>query len=275
MQKQTNNPSQLRVISWNVRFSTFVSNNQYVIDGISSLGDFDVVCLQEYVQGGDQQLHRWLVEQGYRMTFLPFSHNVEHGHGLLTATKSSIAADTQSVMLRSTPPRPLRPFFNERGLLATTIQTPTTNIEIDNVHLTVYRPHLTDLRRAEFEALCDYLDLDNRDHNSNDNAPTHQVSRVLCGDMNPFIFDDRLQRLKTAYAHATGGRLHKTWRHFGPKSPIRANLDYVFWDRTHLHVDAQMASLPGSDHRPIVFSVTSAPQHRLPRRLLLQAKAAI
>ena len=237
----------LRVISWNVHYPSFARDSQYCIDALEALGPFDVICLQEYVSGADSKLIDWLTGKGYQVAYMPFAHNLGYSQGVMTAVRPGLFASPVPKILREDGPRRFRPFYNVRGLMSTTIKVGASEVSINNVHLTYPRQHTIDMRRREFVSLQAFL-----------KALSAQGPWLLCGDFNFIGLDKRRKYLKANYQHFTGDFWHKTWSHKGKFSPIRANLDYAFWDTgsKQMVTSTRLELVKGSDHHPIIMQVT-------------------
>jgi len=235
--KSTN---ELEILSWNVHYPFFAKDNTYVADTLEQLEQLDVICLQEYVDGASEQTKEWLENNNYVINYLPFASKGDLSQGVMTAVRKGLSAKTVPIILREDEPRRLRPFPNIRGLLATTVQTEHGEVTINNVHLTVPRPHLVDLRKREFTELKEYLNSQNTSSNW-----------LLCGDFNFMPYDSRRKYLTNRYTHFTGSMVNKTWRNHQPYTPIRANLDYLFWREGSIRVAAELLDFNHSDHRPM------------------------
>lgn len=235
--------NKLKLLCWNVHYPKFAYDSSYVVDTIEDLGSFDVICLQEYVQGADDQILDWLEDNGYLVEYLPFSGTGGFSQGVMTAVRKSMASKTQKIILREDGPRRFRPFPNIRGLLATAINVNGKNFSIYNIHLTLPRPYTIDMRSREFKKLREFLD----------QSPANEPW-FMCGDFNFFGFDKKRNQLTDGYDHFTGSLIDKTWRHHLRFTPIRANLDYFFW-KGNIKVTPELAGFNTSDHRPLTADI--------------------
>lgn len=234
----------LRVLSWNLHFKTFAKDNSYVLDTLEKLQLPDVVCLQEFADGGDGRLQEWFASHDYETTYLPFASKGQFSQGVMTATRKVLEATTQPVVLRDDPAgKVFRRFPNKRGLLNTHVTLDGVAVSVNNFHSTYPRPHVIDKRRREFAALITFLE-----------AEEKELPLLLCGDFNFFGRDERRKILKDRFEYFTGTLADPTWRHHSRYSPIRVNLDYFFWKG--LSVKAELLPFSGSDHRPLLASVT-------------------
>jgi len=234
---------ELDIVSWNVHLNTFAYDNNYVVETLESLNEPDIVCLQEYVGGRDEITRTWFDEHDYELAYLPFASfpsDARISQGVMTATKKILQASVEPIVLREDQPRRFRNFPNIRGLLDCTIRLGQQDVHILNFHATFPRPYTVDLRQREFASLVGHLE------KYNEGSPM-----LLCGDFNFFGKDTRKERLTTDYDSFTGTRTDKTWRHKNGASPLRANLDYLFWTKDSLDVDAKLLPFNVSDHRPI------------------------
>lgn len=241
------------MVCWNVHLHTFARDNAYVLKRLEAWGYPDIICLQEYVQGRDDETAKWFKKQGYDTAYLPFAtYPKDHriSQGVLTATKKSLRASTEPVVLRSNGPRWFRNFPNVRGLLDATIAFEGKQLHVLNFHATYARPHTTDMRRDEFGKLQSYLA-----------AFDEKTAWLIGGDFNFFGSDSRKAWLIERYAHFTGNGRQKTWRHKSKILPLGANLDYLFWSGETVAVVAKLMPFSVSDHRPIQakISLLSAP----------------
>ena len=234
----------LNIISWNVHYPRFAMDSGYVVDAIEKLGPFDVICLQEFVEGGDAKLHEWLDANDYNVTYLPFAHNLEGmSQGVMTATRKVLNAYVEPVVLRKDGPRNFRPFPNIRGLLKATVKVDGESVVLMNFHSTYPRPHVIDMRQREFAELKKLLE--------------HQTDPwVLSGDFNFLSVDKRRKYLTDRYQSFTGGLISKTWRHHSKYTPVRGNLDYFFWSSDEFIVEPSLAPFEESDHRPLLAKIS-------------------
>lgn len=235
----------LKILSWNVHFPTFGKDSGFVIDTLTKLGDLDIICLQEFVQGADTKAHDWLRDNGYKTTYLPFATVNGMSQGVMTAVRKGLDITAKPVVLREDEPQRFRPFPNVRGLVSATFIIGNKELAIHNVHLTYARRHTRDMRKREFTELQKFLAEESNQH-----------PWVLCGDFNFVGADGRRKYLTDHYQNFTGGVLGKTWRHRSKYSVVRANLDYFFWHGQGLQVDAQLAAFNASDHRPMIATIT-------------------
>lgn len=236
--------NKLKLLCWNVHYPKFAYDSAYVVETIESLGDFDIICLQEYVKGTDDQILDWFEDNGYHTDYLPFSGTGNLSQGVMTAVRKSMAPNTQKIILRSDEPRRFRPFPNTRGLLATSIKINGKNFSIYNIHLTLPRPYTIDMRAREFKKLEEFLE-----------QSPHNQPWFMCGDFNFFGLDWKRNRLTGKYNHFSGNLINKTWRHHLRYTPIRANLDYFFW-KGNIKVAPQLAHFNTSDHRPLTAEIS-------------------
>lgn len=234
----------LKLISWNVHFPTFARDNTFVAKTIEKLGEFDVICLQEYVQGADTYMQQWFKDNGYTTEYLPFSHRGPLSFGIVIATRTSLKAKVEPTVLRKDGPRRRRPFDNIRGLLTAQLTVGGKKLAIHNIHLTYPRVHTSDMRKREFVKLQEFL-----------KQETGQMAWFLCGDFNFVGADKRRKYLTEQYHNFTGGKLAKTWRHTA-HSIIRANIDYFFWNEKDLKIKAKLAKFDASDHRPMIAEIS-------------------
>lgn len=235
----------LKILSWNVHFPTFGKDSSFVIDTLKELGDFDVICLQEYVQGADTKTLEWLQDNDYETNYLPFASIEGISQGVMTATRKSLKATAQPTVLREDEPQRFRPFPNIRGLVTATFTIGGKKLAIHNVHLTYARKHTRDMRKREFANLRKFLSEESDKH-----------PWVLCGDFNFVGVDSRRKYLTDHYKNFTGGLFGKTWRHRSQYSVLRANLDYFFWKGKGLEVEPKLAKFNTSDHRPMIATIT-------------------
>lgn len=233
----------LKIISWNVHYPSFAMNSAFVTKTLEDAEAYDVICLQEYVQGASSTLRDWLIHNQYSISYLPFAHQGKFSQGVMTATKKSLKAKVQPITLRTDEPKRLRPFKNIRGLLDARIQLGAKEVSIMNTHLTYARLHTRDMRRREFKELISYL---------SDLKAKHPL--FLCGDFNFVGNDKRKTYLTNNFRSFTGDKSNKTWQHLPKYSPIRANLDYFFWSST-LQVNAQLGTINVSDHKPMTAEI--------------------
>lgn len=233
----------LSIVSWNVHYPFFNKDNGYVIETLEKLGYPDVICLQEYVEGAGDEFLKWLKHNHYKYEYLAFGHFGKKSMGVLTAVKKDYKPKFQSITLRSDRPRLLSPFKNIRGLVSTNVVIDNKTINIMNTHLTHPKFHTIDMRKREFASLLDYLDKNVSD------------AKFLCGDFNFTPIDRKRRYLKNRFASFTGGLMDKTWKHNMKFSPLRANLDYLFWDKPKIKVNAKLADFNTSDHRPLYAKI--------------------
>lgn len=234
----------LSLISWNVHYPRFAQDNAYVISALEEQGAFDIICLQEYVSGGDTKLDRWLEANDYDITYMPFAHNLEGmSQGVMTATRKILGAEVRPVVLREDGPRRFRPFDNIRGLLEATVEIDGLDVTIMNFHSTYPRPHVIDMRKREFTVLKAILEVETKPW-------------LLCGDFNFLSVDKRRKYLTERFKSFTGSMINKTWRHRSKYTPIRGNLDYFFWKGDELKVEPNIAPFDDSDHRPLLAKIT-------------------
>ncbi len=227
------------ILSWNVHYPFFAKNNSYVIGTLENLNMPDIICLQEYVEGSDDKFLFWLKRNGYIFKYFPFAHEGDKSQGILTAVKESLNPKFSITYLRRDKPSKSRPFINVRGIITTRLIISGLVVDIVNIHLTYPRLHTKDLRKREFTSLCDYL-------NKNRSNAT-----LLCGDFNFVPVDFRRKYLKKQYANFSGNLFSKTWKHNQKFSPLRANTDYLFWNKSQLQVNPQLEEFSTSDHRPL------------------------
>lgn len=233
----------LSVVSWNVHYPFFAKDNSYVIDTLEKLGAPNVICLQEYVDGGGNEFLKWLKHNNYTYEYLAFGHFGKKSMGVLTAVKKIYKPKFKPITLRSDNPRLFRPFKNIRGLITTAIKIDGRTLNIVNTHLTYPRMHTTDMRKREFTSLKTHLE----------NSDTDSI--FLCGDFNFVPIDSRRRYLKNQFASFSGGVIRKTWRHGSKYSLMRANTDFIFWDSSNIKVEAKLANFNTSDHRPIIANI--------------------
>jgi exonuclease III len=173
--------NQIDILSWNVNMHAFAKNNNYVIDELIELGEPDVVCLQEFVEGKDDSLLKWLESQDYKTTYSPSASlptDNKISQGVLTAVKKSLKVDMKMHILREDSPRRFRNFSNRRSIVDTVITfSDGSKLSIINFHATLPRPYTIDMRKREFSELIAYLDQLPADR---------KIS--LCGDYNFFRY---------------------------------------------------------------------------------------
>ncbi len=132
---------QLKILSWNVHLNTFARDSTYVVDELEQLGNPDIVCLQEYVEGADTSALNWLQQNGYDLEYLPFAKSPQDqsiSQGILTAVKNSVdVVSSEAIVLREDEPRRFRPFPNIRGVIETVVRLDNGNLEI----FTIIIPH--------------------------------------------------------------------------------------------------------------------------------------
>lgn len=232
----------LHLISWNVHYPRFARDNGYVVNTLEKLGPFDVICLQEYAQGGDAKLQEWLEANEYEIAYLPFAHNLEgSSQGVMTATRKVLNAEVKPIVLREDGPRRFRPFLNIRGLLSALVSVDGQDVALMNFHSTYARPHVRDMRKREFAELKSLLE-------------QQTTPWLLSGDFNFLSVDMRRKYLMDRFQSFTGGLIKTTWRHHSRYTPIRANLDYFFWEG--LRVEPSIAAFGESDHRPLLANIS-------------------
>lgn len=234
----------LKIISWNVHFPDFARDSSYVVNQLEKSGPFEVICLQEYVEGADDKLKQWLQDNDFDITYLPFSYNANMSQGIMTACSKALRSNSESVTLREDEPKRFRPFHNIRGLIDTSIRFAGREVSIANTHLTYSRFHTRDMRRREFGKLQEHLA-----------AESGEQPFFICGDFNFFGNDSRREYLVEHYQSFTGDRL-KTWQHQAKFSPLRANLDYFFWEDDKLNIKASIGGFNVSDHRPLFAEIS-------------------
>lgn len=240
--KAVKDTTELKLLSWNVYFPYFAHDSSYVVETLKSFDQLDVICIQEYVQGGKDKATQWLKSKGYSIDFLPFSHDDNLHLGVMTAVRKGLSYKTKPVVLREDGPIPSRPFENLRGMLATTVNNQVT---IYNIHLTFPRPHTVDMRKREFAKLQEFLA----------QVPKNQ-NWFMCGDFNFLPGDSRRKYLKQEYKSFTGSVVSKTWRNHRKFTPVRANLDYLFWNGKNIDVQARLMEFNHSDHRPMLATIS-------------------
>jgi len=164
----------------------------------------------------------------------------------MTAAKLSLTPKTDQITLREDGPRVMRNFKNRRGLLHTTITVADDEeLHINNFHSTLPRPWTIDMRRREFSELTRHLE------------EMRDVSMIAVGDFNFNIFDSRKRKLFNEFDSFTGSFLDKTWQWRGMKTPIAANLDAAFWDRSRMNVVGRLGRILGYDHKPLFLDVST------------------
>jgi len=243
----------ITIHTWNVHMHTFAEDNLYVIEELDELKQPDVICLQEYVEGKDASTLKWLKHNDYNITYLPFANypqDTSISQGIFTAVKKSLKGASSPVILRKDGPRRFRNFPNRRGVIDTVITLEDGSIiSIINFHATPPKPYTIDMRKSEFDVLSNYLEELPKDRKV-----------FLCGDFNFFGIDARRNLLKNRFQHFTGTNIHKTWQHNFPFSPLKLNLDYLFWTQ-NLAVSAKLRPFKISDHRPILASISVPISH--------------
>jgi endonuclease/exonuclease/phosphatase family metal-dependent hydrolase len=237
-----------KLLCWNVHLNAFYEDNRYVVDELENLNKPDVICLQEYVQGGDNSTIKWLEANDYVIHYLPFAtfpDNKDLSQGVLTATARYLDTTSESVVLRQDTPRKYRSFHNLRGAINTTLTLKdSTELNIINFHATYPRPFTIDMRKREFINLIDYVD----------SLPENRQIMLL-GDFNFLPFDSRKKILLSKFDSYTAQGLQKTWKHSQKLSPLRANLDYILMKTNKLSIKGQTLPFRVSDHRPIIVEV--------------------
>ncbi len=231
----------LKIMWWNMHFTSFARDNTYAIAAIARGGMPDIICLQEYVTGADDRLKRWLEEQGYQLYFLDFSSRGTLKQGVMTAVRRGLAHHAKTHVLREDAPMRFRAFQNRRGLVEVAVVLGGRKVSIMNVHLTYPRPHTRPMRLREFDVLRGLLDSKFKD-----------TAWLLGGDFNFFARDGRRTYLTTTYQAFSGGLFRKTWRPIGRYNPVGSNLDYVFWHGLEASPRFALEPFNRSDHRPMV-----------------------
>lgn len=234
----------LKIISWNVHYPNFSKDNNFVVKRLQKSESYDVICLQEFVQGADNGLEKWLTKNNYSMEYMPFEHRKGIYQGIMIATKKSLKAKVSSFVLREDEPMIRRPYHNIRGLLDAHIKIGSTTISIVNTHLTYARFHTRDMRQREFEKLKSYLTIKSTD-----------MPRLICGDFNFIGPDKRRSYLIDNFNSFTGTNGEKTWHHMPKFSPLKANLDYFFWNN-QLSVKPELGTIVVSDHKPLFAEIS-------------------
>ncbi len=222
-------------------------DDAYIVQALDALGSVDVICIQEYLAGADDNVKKWFEYNGYTVRFQAFSEEEGYRLGVFTAVRSKLEVEFTYHELRNDYPTRLRPFSNSRGVLVANVKLGDTVASIFNTHMTYARFHTHEMRVREFNNLKAMLVAD------------YTSSKViLLGDFNFVGADSRRRHLKKEYQFFTGTFFDKTWSHKPQLSPLNANLDYVFWKEADFDIESKLLPKSGSDHRPLLCKITEA-----------------